>query len=139
MKDQQQRMISVLRFFCIVGAAGWGISALGLFMPWSFLAGQLRNLGAQNVSDDVMIQYWLRMTAGAFTFIGILFVLLALNPVRYSLLILPLGIFMLIEGGILATFGVSLHTSITFVADAGFCLLIGLALLIVNFKSKTLQ
>ena len=123
------KLLTILRLLLCIAAIGWGISAYGIFMPWPAVLAQLQSLGAKNIPSDPMLIYWFRMTAAAFTFIGILFLAAAINPRKYTALIPLLGIFMLIEGAILLAFGLALGCAITFWSDSLFSLLLVAAIL----------
>jgi FtsH-binding integral membrane protein len=130
MTDSGKRLF-VLRVLLLCAAFGWGISAYGLFAPWDNVARELRGLGAENLPDEPMLDYWLRMTAGAFTAIGVLFLILAARPRKYSVVLPFAGIFMLAEGVVLLVHGLLLGLApIPFYFDAGFCLVIGAGILL---------
>ena len=52
------------RIFLLAGSVGWGISVLGVFLPWSVMDIVLQNMGAMAPVTDLQIQYWFRMAAG---------------------------------------------------------------------------
>jgi len=127
------KTLLILRIFLVCAGFGWVISVFGIFMPWSFITGQLEGLGAEKLSSDPMLNYWLRMTAGAFTFIGIFFFILAAKPVKYSAVI-PFGAgFLIVEGIILLTACLALHLPLLpSLFDSVFCLLIGTGIFLSN-------
>jgi hypothetical protein len=131
------RFLPILRLLLGIGAIGWGISAYGIFMPWPSVLSQLQSLGAKSVPSDPMLIYWLRMTAAAFTFIGILFLVAAINPRKYAAIIPLLGAFMVIEGIILTVFGLALGCAVTFWADSLFCLSVGAAITVAHIASRS--
>jgi len=55
-----------------------------------------------------MLDYWLRMAAGAFTLIGVFYLLLMFQPDKYRVVIPWFGWLMVIEGLILLVHGVRL-------------------------------
>lgn len=129
--------ITILRIFLVCAGFGWFISVFGIFMPWSFVADQLEGLGAHNLPPDPMLNYWLRMTAGAFTFIGLLFFLLALCPLKYSCMIPFAAVFLLSEGLILLLANRILHLPLLpSLFDAVFCLLIGAGIWLSHLEMK---
>ena len=132
MKESSKALV-ILRIFLACAGFGWFISVFGIFMPWSFVVEQLEGLGAENLPSDPMLNYWLRMTAGAFTFIGIFFFILAANPSKYSIVIPFAAGFLIIEGLILLAacliFQLALLPS---VFDSIFCLLIGTGIFLSN-------
>ena len=136
MAGPNQKTITVLRIVLCTCAFGWGISAAGIFLPWNFISEQLKNMGAINIPDDPMLNYWLRMTAGAFTFIGILFLLPAWKPRKYFIMLRMLACFMVIEGLLLAGFGITLKCAITFCVDSAFCILTGCLIFTLHCKLR---
>ncbi len=128
----------ILRVLLLSAAFGWGISILGVFMPWEWAAGQLEGLGAVDLPHDPMLDYWLRMAAGAFTGIGIFFFILALNPYRFRPLLPYIGLLHFIEGLILLIHGIRLGLyPIPFYVDTAFCLTIGLGIFLLRNPEQT--
>jgi hypothetical protein len=62
--------LRLLRLFLGFAAFAWGISVVGVFLSWSAAAEALQGLGAQPIVYDRMLDYWLRMAAGAFALVG---------------------------------------------------------------------
>ena len=119
----------LLRIMLLSAAFGWGISAFGIFLSWPVVVDQLTGLGAGQIPNEPMLNYWLRMTAGAFTAIGILFLLLAVNPRKYAVMLPFAGFFMIGEGLILLTYGLILGLDpLPFWVYSGFCLLLGIGI-----------
>jgi hypothetical protein len=128
MKERRSPLL-ILRIFLLCAGFGWFISIVGIFMPWSFIAEQLEGLGAQNLPADPMLNYWLRMTAGAFTGIGLFFFLLAAKPRKYATMIPVAAGFLIFEGLILLLACFVLHLPLLpSIFDSGFCLLIGVGI-----------
>lgn len=128
--NERRNALLILRIFLLCAGFGWFISIVGIFMPWSFIAGQLEGLGAQNLPADPMLNYWLRMTAGAFTGIGLFFFLLAARPRKYAMMIPFAAGYLIVEGLILLSACFALHLPLLpSIFDAGFCLLIGVGIL----------
>ncbi|MBO7392062.1 MAG: hypothetical protein J6U77_06140, partial [Verrucomicrobia bacterium] len=81
------------------------------------------------VEYDPMLNYWLRMAAGAFTLVGCVFFAMAWDPKRYAAMIPLFGWLMLLEGIILLISGLSLKLApFPFISDTAFCLLGGAAI-----------
>lgn len=128
---KSQKELTILRILLACAGFGWFISVAGVFMPWSFVTDQLQSLGAQALPPDPMLNYWLRMTAGAFTSIGLFFFLLALKPLKYSAMIPFAAGFLLFEGVLLLITNRLLHLPpLPSLFDAAFCLLIGSGILL---------
>ena len=129
--------LKLLRIFLLVAAFGWGISVFGIFMSWPWMMGQLQGLGAGDVPSDPMLDYWLRMTAGAFTAIGIFYLLLAVNPKKFSAAMPLAALFLIIEGIILLIHGLRLGLEpIPFYVDVVFCILTGTGIWFLRNEAK---
>ena len=121
------------RIFLLAGALGWGISILGVLLPWSVMNIVLQNMGAASPVTDLQIQYWFRMATGAWSIIGFLYLMVLLKPQKYNNLIPLLGWGTLFEGIMLLLHGLYLNLPIfPFVGDVGFCLVVGGGLLLSN-------
>ena len=98
----------MLRLFLVFSALGWVVCVIGVFLSWSSFTNLLHGLGGPIVEYDPMLDYWLRMTAGAYTLIGLLYLLLALQPAKYRAVIPWFGWVMLVEGLVLLVHGIRL-------------------------------
>jgi len=121
------------RIFLLAGAIGWGISVLGVLLPWSVMDIVLQNMGAASPVTDVQVQYWFRMAAGAWSIIGFLYLIVLLKPQKYNNLIPLLAWGTLFEGIVLLIHGLYLNLPLfPFAGDVGFCLIVGGGLLLTN-------
>ena len=121
------------RIFLLAGAIGWGVSILGVLLPWSVMDIVLQNMGAAAPVTDVQVQYWFRMATGAWSIIGFLYLIVLLKPQKYNNLIPLLGWGTLFEGIVLLFHGLYLNLPIfPFAGDVGFCLIVGGGLLLTN-------
>ena len=121
------------RIFLLAGAIGWGISILGVLLPWSIMDIVLQNMGAASPITDVQVQYWFRMATTAWSIIGFLYLIVLLKPQKYGNLIPLLAWGTLFEGIVLLIYGLYLHLPIfPFAGDVGFCLIVGGGLLLTN-------
>ena len=98
----------LLQLFLITAAFGWGISIFGVFLPWDSAVTELKGLGLGDIPHDAMLDYWLRMTAGAFTSIGIFFLVVAIHPKRFANAVPLISTFLLLEGILLLAYGIKL-------------------------------
>ena len=121
------------RIFLLAGAIGWGISILGVLLPWSVMDIVLQNMGATAPVIDVQVQYWFRMATGAWSIIGFLYLMVLLKPQKYNNLIPLLAWGTLFEGIVLLIHGLYLNLPLfPFAGDVGFCLIVGGGLLLSN-------
>jgi hypothetical protein len=127
-----------LRCFLLFSAFVWGVSFFGVVLPWTTAVEALQGLGAKDIPTDPMLDYWLRMASGAFALVGGLFLLLALQPVRYAVIIPWFGWLMLAEGVILLVHGVRLGLPpMPFYADTSACFLGGGGILLCSKGVRT--
>jgi len=95
-------------------------------MSWSSFLKLLHGLGGPMVGYDRMLDYWLRMTAGVYTLVGLLYLLLAFNPAKYRAVIPWFGWVMVIEGVVLLLHGIRLALPpFPFYADVATCFIGG--------------
>ena len=121
------------RIFLLAGAIGWGVSILGVLLPWSVMDIVLQNMGATALITDVQIQYWFRMATGAWSIIGFLYLIVLLKPQKYNNLIPLLAWGTLFEGIVLLIHGLYLNLPLfPFTGDVGFCLIVGGGLLLTD-------
>ena len=125
------------RIFLLAGAIGWGVSILGVLLPWSVMDIVLQNMGAASPITDLQVQYWFRMAAGAWSIIGFLYLMVLLKPQKYNNLIPLLAWGTLFEGIVLLIHGLYLNLPLfPFAGDVGFCLIVGGGLLLSNNAKK---
>src|SRR5262245_9369689 len=101
--------LRLLSFFLVFSAIGWVVCVIGIFLSWSRFIELLHGLGGPIVAYDRMLDYWLRMTSGVYTLIGLLYLLLALQPAKYRVMIPWFGWVMVIEGAVLLLHGIRLE------------------------------
>lgn len=124
----------VLKCVLIASAFGWGISAAGIFASWDFVVDQLNGLGG-DVPNDPMLNYWFRMTAVAFTFIGCHFLYLSIKPETKIVQLKIAAFFKLVLGVVLLFYWAKLKLFIIPCGvDALFCLAAGGSILLCAFK-----
>lgn len=114
----QALQFRLLRVALVFGAFVWGISAFGIFLKWETAANALQGMGAKPIAYDPMLDYWLRMAAGAFTLMGTGYLLLAIFPRKYAVMLPWFGWIMVLEGIILLAHGLRLGLGpLPFIAD----------------------
>lgn len=115
--------LRMLRLFLVFSAVVWGVSVFGVFASWEAAAEALKGLGAQEIVYDQMLDYWLRMAAGAFTLVGVCYFVLMVKMEKFWAAIPWFGGLMVVEGLILLGHGLRLGLpAFPFWADVGACL-----------------
>jgi hypothetical protein len=123
-----------------LGFAGvaWGVSFVGVFASWSEAEQMLQGLGAKPIEYDQMLEYWLRMAAGAFALIGCWYFALMIWPRKFYSAIPWFGVLMIVEGVILLVHGLRLGLApFPFYADTAACLLGGGAILFLSRSARS--
>ena len=121
------------RIFLLAGAIGWGVSILGVLLPWNVMDIVLQNMGAASPITDVQVQYWFRMATGAWSIIGFLYLIVLMKPQKYNNLIPLLAWGTVFEGIVLLIHGLYLNLPLfPFAGDVGFCLIVGGGLLLTD-------
>ena len=130
--------LRLLRICLGLAGVAWGVSVFGVFMNWPQAEAALQGMGAKSISHDPMLDYWLRMTAGAFTLIGCWFLMLMVWPRKFAVAIPWAGLFLMVEGAILLMHGLRLGLPpLPFYADVSACLALGGAILFLSKSART--
>jgi len=130
----------LLRLLLFTAAFAWGVSVIGVFLPWDFAVTALRGLGAGPIPDDPMLCYWLRMASGAFYGVGVFLLIVAVRPRAFASVIPIAGGLMFLEGILLAVAGTMLHLRpLPFWADTACCLFVGGGIVVLSIGSKKIK
>ncbi len=118
------------QIFLLTGMVGWGISILGVLLPWKLMNRILLNMGAAAPVADPQVQYWFRMATGSWSMIGFFFLAVFFKPEKYKNLIPLLAGVSIFEGIILLFHGLMLNLPLfPFAGDVAFCLIVGVGLI----------
>jgi hypothetical protein len=121
--------LKLLRLFLGFAAIAWGVSLVGVFLSWRGASEALQGLGANPISYDPMLDYWLRMASGAFGLVGVWYFILMLQPRKFAAAIPWFGGLMLVEGVVLLVHGVRLRLGpFPFYGDVAACFVCGTAI-----------
>lgn len=124
------RLLRIVLFFC---AIAWGVSVYGVFASWDAATNALRGMGAGDIAYDRMLDYWLRMAAGAFALVGLGYLMVAVNPQRHAAILHWFGWCMILEGAVLLLHGLRLGLPpFPFYGDVTACFGVGGAILILR-------
>ncbi len=107
-----------------------------IFIPWSVIEWIYSMAGEQPMSNTPLNSYSLRVTGGMVGAIGIYFLFLALNPIKYRQLVI-FSSYALIAGGLLCVIiGLAVGVKPTLpLGDTLFGLILGILLLFQSFKA----
>jgi len=131
----------ILRLLLLGAGLGWGLTVVGVFLPWEWATDHLEKFGGSGkIPDDVMLNYWMRMASGAFGFVGVFFLLAAWNPHKYKNILPILAYGSILEGVILLFYGIKLGLPIfPFGPDVAIALIPGLGILLLKSELKEKQ
>ena len=122
----------------VFSAFVWGVSAFGVFLKWEAAAGALQGMGAKPIAYDPMLDYWLRMASGAFALVGTGYLLLAISPRKYAVMLAWFGWIMIAEGMILLTHGLRLGLNpFPFIGDVSASFAGGLGILLLKNSARS--
>jgi len=118
-------------------ALGWGVTVVGVFAGWPQVNDIAQSMGAKPIAYDPMLDYWLRMISGAFTLIGLWYLVLALWPRKFAAAIPWFGWVMVLEGVVLLVSGLRLDIGpFPFYGDVSACLILGAGILILSRAAR---
>lgn len=122
----------------VFSAFVWGVSAFGVFLKWETAFGALQGMGAKPIAYDPMLDYWLRMASGAFALVGTGYLLLAISPRKYAVMLAWFGWIMIAEGMILLTHGLRLGLNpFPFIGDVSASFAGGLGILLLKNSARS--
>ena len=126
--------LTVLRLLLLVAGLGWGLTVIGVVLPWDWAVEHLEKFGGSGkIPNDVMLNYWMRMAAGAFGIVGAFFLLAAWDPILYKNIIPVLAYCSIFEGAILVFYGIKFDLPIfPFGPDVAIALIPGLGILLLR-------
>jgi len=95
-------------------------------------------MGAKPIAYDPMLDYWLRMAAGAFALVGSGYLLLAISPRKFAVMLPWFGWIMVAEGTVLLAHGLRLGLSpFPFVGDVSASFAGGLGILLLQKSASS--
>jgi hypothetical protein len=108
-----------------------------MFLPLSMWESIVEFFGMESLPDSPLLLYGIRTVSATFAGVGIFFVILALRPMNYGVMVpfsgwaaVLIGIVCVVSG-----FKTGMPT-LWFLGDAGFCLILGLLILIFWQRAK---
>ena len=126
--------LNILRLILLGAGLGWGLTVVGVFLPWDWATEHLEKFGGSgSIPNDVMLNYWMRMASGAFGLVGCIFLLAAWNPWKYKTIVPVLAYGSLFEGAILVFYGLKFGLPIfPFALDVAIALIPGMGILLLQ-------
>jgi hypothetical protein len=126
-----------LKIFLWIGAVLCLLSAIGMFLPCSALCAIARAFGIESTSDSPLLEYGVRTTLATYVAVGVYLVILALDPMKYGVLVPFTGVASLFLGLVCAVAGVASAMPLWwFLSDSLSCVVWGVLVLIFWQKAR---
>jgi len=110
------------------------LAVLGLFGPFSMYESIARAFGLETLPDSPFVEYAIRTVMATYIGIGVYFIILAMAPMKYPLLVPFTGLATIILGLVCAISGPAAGMpAVWYIADALSCIVLG-ALILVFWK-----
>jgi hypothetical protein len=130
--------LRLLRLFLAFSAFAWGVCVVGVFASWPQVNSIAQGMGARPIAYDPMLEYWLRMICGAFTLVGIWYLVMALWPRTFAVAIPWFGWLMVLEGVILLGHGLRLGLGpLPCYGDVSACFFAGAGILVFSKAARS--
>jgi len=116
------------------------LSVVGVFLSISTLESIAGFFGMETLPDSPLVMYAIRTMSATFAGIGVFFIILALNPVKYGVLVPFSGIVAVFIGVVCFITGLAAGMpALWFLGDTLSCLVLGVLILMFWQKTKKLQ
>jgi hypothetical protein len=113
------------------------LSVAGLFLPISTLESFTKFFGIESLSGPPLVMYAIRVTSAMAVGIGVFFIILALNPIKYGVLVPFSGIASVLVGLVCLITGRMVGMPAKwFLGDTLSCLILGVLILVFWQKAK---
>jgi len=113
------------------------LSVIGMFLPCPALCAIARAFGIEPTSDSPLLEYGVRTTLATYVAVGVYLVILAMNPMKYGVLVPFTGVASLFLGLVCAAAGVVAEMpALWFLGDSLSCLILGVLILVFWRKAK---
>jgi len=113
------------------------LSVAGLFLPLSAFQSIAGVFGIETLPDSPLIMYAIRTAAATYAGIGVFFVILALNPMKYGVMVPFTGLAAAALGVVCAVTGLTVEMPVLcFLGDSLSCLALGVLILVFWQQAK---
>jgi len=110
-----------------IAGVGCLVSVFGMFLPMSMLEFIVKAFGGEAIPDLPQCAYAIRVVSAAFVGVGVFFVILALNPMAYGVLVPFSGLSAVVLGIICLITGMAVGMPLLwFLGDSLSCLVLGI-------------
>ncbi len=113
------------------------LSVFGMFLPVSAWESITKFFGIESLPDSPQFMYAVRLMSGTYAAVGVFFVILALDPMKYGVMVPFSGLGALFVGVVCAIAGLLAAMPLWwFLGDSLSCLVLGVLILVFWQKAK---
>ena len=121
-----------------IAGVGCLLSVFGMFLPVSVWESIAKAFGAQLVlSDSPLFEYMVRLMSATYAAVGVYLLILALNPMKYGVMVPFTGLAAVLLGVVCAITGLAVGMSVLwFLGDSVSCAVMGVLILVFWRQAK---
>lgn len=120
-----------------IAGIGCLLSVVGLFLPVSTWLSIAKFFGMESLPDSPLFSYMVRLMSATFAGIGVFFIILALRPTDYGVMVPFSGLAAVVLGVVCAITGFAVKMpNLWFLGDSLSCLVLGILILVFWRQAK---
>jgi hypothetical protein len=114
------------------------LSVVGVFLPMSACQSIASAFGVESLPDTPVVMYFVRLMSATYAAIGVYFIILALNPMKYGLMVPFTGFVSVLIGLVCLVTGLVVGMPAKwFLGDSVPCIMLGALILVFRQRVKT--
>jgi len=120
-----------------IAGIGCLLSVFGMFLPVSAIESITKFFGIESLPDSPQFMYAVRLMLGTYTAVGVFFIILALDPMKYGVMVPFSGLGAVFVGVVCAIAGLLSEMPLWwFLGDSLSCLVLGVLILVFWQQAK---
>ena len=118
-----------------IAGVGCLLSVFGMFLPMSVFESIAKFFGIESLPDSPLLVYAVRLMSGTYAAVGVFFIILALDPMKYGVMVPFSGLGAVFVGVVCAIAGLLAAMPLWwFLGDSLSCLVLGVLILVFWIK-----
>jgi len=118
-----------------IAGVGCLLSVFGMFLPMSAIESIAKFFGIESLPDSPLLVYAVRLMSGTYAAVGVFFIILALDPMKYGVMVPFSGVGAVFVGVVCAIAGLLTAMPLWwFLGDSLSCLVLGVLILVFWIK-----
>ncbi len=120
-----------------IAGVGCLLSVFGVFLPMSVFESIAKFFGIESLPDSPLLVYAVRLMSATYAAVGVFFIILALQPMKYGVMVPFSGVGAVFVGVVCAIAGLSTAMPLWwFLGDSLSCLVLGVLVLVFWQQAK---